>query len=216
MFGKWIKPRWVPVVVYFIGGVLPACSARAQIDNTSTMYFQDFAQASFTTTPGSLSTAFVPPTTAAFSNYLFRPKGFEAKAHPYRYHYSVAVADDMSGKCLRKLIIPEISKQRDVYETNRQGGFLERLTRASRHSLFFDSSSTGFNWSGLPASAVSAAISNLYQPSAQATWAATLRRTGTNSLGYWFSDVAWEFDLTCKARLCLKTFHLNCKHPSVR
>ena len=203
-------------IAFLLGSSFLVCCARAQRNSSAPSYFHDFEQATFSTASGALSTAFVPPTTAAFSNFVYRPNGFGSGADAYRYHYEVALADNINGKFLRKLIIPAISQRRDIYETDRQGTFLQRLTRASRHSLFYDSRSDNFNWSGLPGSAVSAAVSNLYQPSAQKTWTATLERTGTNSLGYWFADVAWEFDLTCKARLSLKAFHLNCKHPSVR
>lgn len=49
-----------------------------------------------------------------------------------------------------------------------------------------------FNWSGIPASLTSAALSNAYQPIEQRTAAATFQRFGTNSLGYAAGDVASE------------------------
>lgn len=197
--------------VFLLGSPILVGCARAQT-RSSVVYLDDFGQAAITSPSGALSTFFVPPSTSTYSNYASRPRGFGSGAAGERYHYGVSLADDINGKFLRNLIIPMISKERDIYVTDRQGGFFQRLMRASRHSLFSDS--TKFNWSSLPGSAVTAAVSNFYQPPAQKTWAATLKRTGTNSLGYWAGDVAWEFDVTCKARRCLKPFHLNCKHPS--
>ena len=204
----------IPVAFFCCGGLVPCC--QCQINGNIAVYRQDFEQATFTTVPGALSTAFVPPATAAFSNFVFQPAGFGSGADAYRYHYEVALADNINGKFLRKLLVPAISEKRDIYETDRQGTFFQRLARASRHSLYYDPRSRQFNWSGLPSSAFSAALSNVYQPSQQRTLWATTKRTGTNSLGYWFADVAWEFDLTCKARLALKPFHWNCLHPSQR
>lgn len=205
----------ISLVFFFSGGLFPYCG-HGQTNGNFAAYRQDFEQAAFTTAPGALSTAFVPPATAAFSDFVYRPAGFGSGPDAYRYHYEVALADNINGKCFRKVVIPLFSGRRDVYETDRQGTFWQRLARASRHSLYYEQNAKDFNWSGLPGSAVSAAFSNLYQPSAQKTFTATLQRTGTNSLGYWFADVTWEFDLTCKARLALKPLHLNCLHPSQR
>lgn len=205
----------VALGLLYCGEFVP-CFGQGDRDANFAAYRGDFEQAVFTTTPGVLSTALVPPVTAAFSNFVFQPAGFGSGADGYRYHYAVALADNINGKCLRKLLVPAIAGKRDLYETDRKGTFFQRLARASRHSLYYDSRSTQFNWSGLTSSAFSAALSDLYQPPQQRTLWATTKRTGTNSLGYWFADVAWEFDLTCKARLSLKSFHLNCPHPSER
>jgi len=210
-----LRHFWISLAFFCCGRLVPCCG-QVQTNRDVAVYRQDFEQATFTTVPGALSTAIVPPATAAFSNFVFRPAGFGSGADAYRYHYEVALADNINGKCLRKLIVPAISGKRDTYDTDRQGTFFQRLARASRHSLHYDSRSRQFNWSGLPSSAFSAALSNLYQPPRQRTLWATTKRTGTNSLGYWFADVAWEFDLTCKARLALKAFHGNCLHPSQR
>ena len=200
--------------LFLLGSLFLTRGAHAQTAGAARLYLRDFGQAIVTSPTGALATSFVPPATSSFSNYVSRPRGFGPASAGEWHHYRVALADDVCGKLLRKLIIPAVSKERDIYVTDRQGAFYQRFMRASRHSLF--SGSTKLNWSDLPGSAVAAAISDLYQPTAQKTWAGTLKRFGTNSAGYWIADEVWEFDLTCKARSCLKMIHLNCKRPSER
>lgn len=74
--------------------------------------------------------------------------------------------------------------------------FWERLAHAAVHNIITER--RAFNWSSLPASAVSAGFSNAYQPAEQQTWAATAQRFGTMQAGYAFGDLYTEFHCDLK------------------
>ena len=155
----------------------------------------------FLTSTFSVETLVVPAVTAAGSQFVFKPAGFEDGAEGYGHHYGISLADNVNGKFMRKFVFAAASGHPDLYLVKENGSIFGRFLNAAGHTLFVDPQARkkSFNWSGLPASFVSAAISNTYQPSNQRTWSATLQRAGTNSGGYLFGDVLSEFrSLGCR------------------
>jgi hypothetical protein len=169
--------------------VLLSGSLRAQ----SSVYFMDFVSETFqVVTPVSASV------TAAWSQFISKPAGFGPGFSGYAHHYVVSLGDNVNGKLIRDVGAPLISRRRyePYYFSGGGKSVWYRLGRASLHSVFADPDSEkslqNFNWSGIPASLTSAALSNAYQPTEQRTVAATFQRFGTNALGYAAGDLASE------------------------
>ncbi len=166
------------------------CSSSAFAQSNPSDDFKDFISSTF-----SPQTIAMPAVTAAGSQFIFAPAGFGTGAKGYGYHYGVSLADTVNGKFMRKFAFPVFSGQRDSYKPKQDGSFLSRIVNAAAHTIFVNPqlSEKSFNWSGIPASAASAALSNAYQPPQQRTWSATFVRIGTNSAGYLLNDVLLEF-----------------------
>ena len=158
------------------------------------MYWADFMTETF-----QVGTPVSPAFTAAWSQFISKPTGFGPGFSGYSHHYGVSIADNVNGKLMRDVGAPLLSGHRyEPYYYSGRGSksFWSRLGKASLHNIFADPESEkslkNFNWSGIPASLTSAALSNAYQPIEQRTVAATFQRFGTNSLGYAAGDVASE------------------------
>lgn len=196
-------------MIVFSALALVCSSARGQdVERDARADFKEFLTSTF-----SLETIAVPATTAAASNYVFKPAGFGSGAEGYGYHFGVALADNVDGKFMRQFAFALASGHPDHYNPKDKGALLSRFLNAAGHSIFVDpqSSTRSFNWSGLPASLASAAVSNAYQPSQQRTWSATLERFGTNSAGYLFTDVVSEFrTLPCRIVFLRNILKRNC------
>jgi hypothetical protein len=144
----------------------------------------------------SVGTFVTPAVTAAGSQFIFKPAGFGTGINAYGYHYGVSLADTVGGKFFRKFVFPAVSGQPDRYEPTHGKRTLTRILSAAGHGIFVDPLQLRkLNWSGAPASLVSAALSNAYQPSEQQTWSATFQRFGTNSAGYALGDMLCEFSV---------------------
>jgi hypothetical protein len=186
------------------------CSpARGQdVERNAGADFKEFLTSTF-----SVETIVLPATTAAGSNFITKPAGFGSGAEGYGYHFGVALADNVDGKFMRQFAFALASGHPDHYNPKDKGTMLSRFLNAAGHSIFVDpqNSNRSFNWSGLPASLASAALSNAYQPSQQRTWSATLQRFATNSGGYLFTDVISEFrTLPCKVVFLRNILKRNC------
>lgn len=147
---------------------------------------QDFVKSTFTP-----ETVWQPALTAGFSNWVSQPTGFGSGLNGYGYHYGVAIADNVNGKFMRKFAFAAISRHEDDFSPIQTGGKWKRVGLALEHSIFVSpgTSSKSFNWSGLPASLASAALSNAYQPPEQRSVTATFSRFGTNCGGYAAGDI---------------------------
>ena len=154
------------------------------------MYVEDFFNSTFTP-----ETVWQPALTAGFSNWVSQPSGFGSGWNGYGYHYGVAVADNVNGKFMRKFAFAAISRHEDVFSPVQTGGKWKRIGLALEHSILVapGTRSKSFNWSGLPASLASAALSNAYQPAEQRSVSATFSRFGTNCAGYAAGDVWYQF-----------------------
>ena len=174
----------------FIGCLGVVCSSCAGAQQGVKADFRVFV--SSTLTPATFVT---PAVTAAGSQFIFKPAGFGSGAEGYGYHYGVSLADTVGGKFLRKFVFPAVSGHPDRYQPTHGKRVLTRLLNVAGHGIFVDpqQSTRIMNWSGVPASMVSAALSNAYQPPDQQTWSATFQRVGTNSAGYVLGDFVCEF-----------------------
>ncbi len=107
-----------------------------------------------------------PALTAAYSQYVSKPAGLDSGVAGYGQHYGVAVADNVNGKFMRKFIFAAASGRLDHYSTSKESSFKLRLLNVLAHSVFSnpESADKSFNWSGLPASIVTAALSNAINP----------------------------------------------------
>ncbi len=163
-----------------------ACVASATAQDVR-QDWQNFLRQSF-----SLSTLAVPPATASFSAFVSKTAGFGSGSSAFGLHYGVALADNVNGKFMRSFGFPLITKEseHDYVRLGPTAAFSKRLGHVLLHSVIADQR---FNWSGIPASAASAALSNAYQPSEQVTLRASAVRVGTNHAGFIFSDFASEF-----------------------
>jgi len=153
-------------------------------------HFKNFTDSTF-----QVETVAAPAFTAAFSNWVTKPAGFGTGAEGFGYHYGVSIADNVSGKFMRKFVFAAASGHEDKYVPKESGTFFGRLVNAAGHSIFVDPQAQhkSFNWSALPASFASSALSTAYQPSEQQTWSAALQRAATNSAGYLVGDLFTEF-----------------------
>jgi hypothetical protein len=175
--------RYAALLVIGLFAVLPL---RAQVS----IYWNDFESA--TVQPETLLT---PAYTAAFSNYVIEPAGYGSGGTGLGYHYGVSLADTVQGKFFRKYVLAAASQREDKYYVlGDLPSIGSRIENVLLHSIFsVPQCSHRLNWSGAPASMVSAAFSNVYQPDEQRTLSSTMTRFGTNSAGYLLSDVLSEF-----------------------
>lgn len=181
----------------FVAILQSPCSLRAQ----ASLYWDDFMTETFT-----IETPVASAFTAAWSQFISKPAGFGSGFSGYSHHYGVSIADNLNGKLMRDVGAPILSRHRyEPYYYRGRGtkSFWSRLEKASLHTIFADPESKrnlkNINWSGVPASLTSAALSNVYQPIEQRTAAATFQRFGTNALGYAAGDIASE--LLCDVEL---------------
>jgi hypothetical protein len=87
---------------------------------------------------------------------------------------------------MRDFAFAAASRTEDKYSPPPGDGFWKRVGYEALHTFVVapEDSSKKFNWSGVPASLASAALSNAYQPAPQRTWSATFERAGTSTAGY--------------------------------
>jgi hypothetical protein len=190
-----VVPCWKVIVV-----VLYMLSYGAHGQSLG-IYTKDFLRAT-----GSPETILAPAPTAAVSNYFFQPAGFGTGGEGMGYHYGVALADNVNGKFMRKFAFAAAARREDHYcPIGGASPWRTRLANAFLHTLFaVPQTSKAFNWSSLPASLVSAALSNTYQPTQQQTWTATFERFGTNAAGYMASDFITEITFKPRQPLTLR------------
>ena len=116
----------------------------------------------------------------------------------YSHHYGVSIGDNVSEKFFRKFAVASIAGHRDNYVPMPRGAsWKDRAFNIMKHTWYVDPqvdsgglSLNNFNWSSGPASAISAAFSNVYEPGPQRTVARTLVRVATSQGGYAVGD-AW-------------------------
>src|SRR6267154_2537216 len=76
------------------------CSVQAEENK----YFKSFSADTF-----KIETLAQPAVTAAFSNWVTKPAGFGNGAEGFGYHYGIALADNVNGKFMRKLVFAAAS-----------------------------------------------------------------------------------------------------------
>lgn len=174
--------------------LLGSVAAAQSIKPTTADFAKDFAKGAW-----SVETFVVPALTATGSNFIYPQTtdygtGFEGWAH----HYGVSVLDDVNSKFMRRFVFAEASGRLDRYCADGSGPSFtlkDRSLNVLGHSLLkFPRQGLhwrNINWSALPASLASSALSTAYQPSPQRTWGAMAQRFGINAGGYALGD-AWE------------------------
>lgn len=159
-------------------------------------------------------TVLTPASSAAFSQFVFKPGGFDRGALGYGEHFGIGFADNVDGKFIRNFAFPTVFRQDVVYTPDGSSATAwHRVGHAMLHSVVLDAKQHHhLNFSGVPASFASAGMSNLYQPQEQRNVTATLERAATNAGGYLLGDLVSEF----KPELCavVKRMHLPCKSAS--
>jgi hypothetical protein len=153
-----------------------------------------------------LGTVAIPAGSAAWSQFESKPAGFGTGVSGYFHHYGVSIGDNVNGKFMRDLALPIITQRENApyryvgwgHGSMWKGHFSiwRRLGQAGLHSIFADPECAktweNANWSSIPASLTSAALSDAYQPGPQRTMTATFKRFGTNALGFGGGDVGSE------------------------
>ena len=194
-----------PLVLIFLFSCLPTYSQSLKA------YFEDFSCS--TLTPETLwEPAVSAGVSIGWSDYVSTTAGFGTGWEAYGHHYGVALADNVNGKFMRKVVFAAAFSHRDIYKPSTGGGIWKGIGYAAWHTLFVSQpvSFRTFNWSGIPASFASAGLSNAYQPSQQQTWSATFTRFGTNSAGYMAGDI-WT-DIIGRLHDKHPTFHATLKN----
>jgi hypothetical protein len=177
------RAGWLAIAVLLLAGRVAAQSPDA------TEHFKEFTRS--VVSPGTL---LVPGASSAFSQFVFKPGGFDSGAEGYGQHYGVALADNVSGKFIRDFGFPVVFRQDGKYAPDQaNAGVWHRVGHACMHSVILGTDKRQLNFSGVPASFAAASLSNVYQPPEQRTWSATLQRTGTNAGGYVLGDLVSEF-----------------------
>lgn len=193
---NFLRNRIHSTALFVLAGSFICATAQAQLS----IYARDFGRATL-----SPETLLAPAATAAISNYWFKPAGFGSGGEGMGYHYGVSLADNVSGKFLRKFLFAAAARHQDSYcPLGSAIPFPQRLGNAALHSIFnVPQTSHVFNWSALPASAAAAAFSNLYQPDEQRTLSATMERFGTNAAGYLVGDLLSEITFKPKPHIAI-------------
>ena len=121
--------------------------------------------------------------------------GFGSGRSGYEYHLGVALAANVSGKFMRDFGFAAISHQPENYTPLPGAKAWKRIWRAVEYTVLKSSDNAGisFNWSGIPSSLASAGLSDLYQPSQQRTWIATIEHAGISTAGYCAGNLWLEF-----------------------
>jgi hypothetical protein len=183
-------------------------SLRVQGQSLS-VYANDFLDS----TAKSPQTIWEPAATSAFSHFVYpKPDGFGTGTDGYMYQFGVSLADNVNAKFMRTFVFAAASGHRDKYCPLQTGGFWKGMGSAIVRTLFIRPPNTPkiFNWSGIPASFVSAGLSNVYQPGPQRTWSATFGRGGFNVGGYVGGNVwnqlleEWKLNRRHKVYVVLK------------
>jgi hypothetical protein len=175
--------------------------ARLAAAQSLGVYENDFEQATFQSPGTLLVPALSAGASVAWSDYVSPTNGFGTNWQGYGHHYVVALADNVNGKFMRKLVFAAASHHEDNYLPN-AGGFRTRIALAAAHTLYVSPGTNGWkltwktlNWSAIPASFAIAGLSNAYQPALQRDWSPTLKRVGTATAGYAAGNVlAAAFD----------------------
>jgi len=186
-----ISPKRTRLDSTLSSGLLLALTCLASTANSQTLgsYGHDFATSTL-----NLGTLWEPAVSAGWSNFVSKPAGFGTGARAYGYHYGVALADNVNGKFMRDFAFAAASHRPYHYEPLASGTIPNRLWHALKFTLLSSQASDArFNWSGIPASFASAALSNVYQPAAQRTLRATFERAGTDTAGYIVGNIWLEF-----------------------
>lgn len=198
--GEKPKPNaalWPWAIIFLFSSVFCSPAANCQVFScpheghlSLADYGDDFVGATL-----QVETIWEPALTAAASNYWIKPPGFGSGAIGFARHYWVGVADNVNGKLMSKFVFAAASKREDCYQPVAKTGFWRGIRIAALHSIYTDGTDSfewprwsNFNWSGAPASLVSAGLSNAYQPGSQRTWKQTSIRWAENFGGHAGSD----------------------------
>ena len=149
-------------------------------------YRDDFVNATFKSSETLWQPAVSAGASVGWSDLVSPIAGYGPGVVGYGHHYAVALGDNVNGKFMRYFAFAAVSGQEDNYSPPKTGGIWKRVGYAALHTFIVapEASSKTFNWSGVPASVASAALSNAYQPAPQRTWSATFERAGTGTAGY--------------------------------
>jgi hypothetical protein len=160
-------------------------------------HFKKLMDSTVATPGGAIETAGAPFVTASFSQLFTSHAGFGNDAAGFGQHYGVNLLGNASGKILGKFVLPSLLHQDERYLPTKPGSaVINRLGHIVRHVVLTrsaDHTRTVFNGSGIPNSALTAALSNSYQPSEQRTVANNATRFGYNVLGFVIGDCYTEF-----------------------
>ena len=135
----------------------------------------------------------------AFTSWLAQVQGQEASwgrgAAAYGKRYATTFSDDVIATFMTTGVMPTLLHQDPRYFELGEGRPWYRSGYAATRSLV-TLSRTGhrqFNYSDVAGNGIAAAVSNLYHPSEDRSWSATLTRWGTQMMWDVLSDELKEF-----------------------
>lgn len=139
-----------------------------------------------------------PAATAAGSQLFTSHYGFSGDWSGFGEHYGINILGNISGKFLGNFAMPALFHQDEQLAPLGSGSrWQDRLGHVFVHLIIARSANHSrapeFNVSGIPASALSALLSNAYQPSPQRNVNATAQRFGWNVAGVVAGDAYTEF-----------------------
>src|SRR5947199_6335806 len=84
-------------------------------------------------------TILLPGTSAALSQFVFRPAGFDSGAEGYGHHFGVALADNVDGKFIRDFAFPTLFRQDVAYVSDHAPATVwRRVGHVLMHSILLD------------------------------------------------------------------------------
>jgi hypothetical protein len=168
---------------------------------TASKHFERFAKAVF-----DWKTIVSPAATAELSQISPWHAGFTNNTNGYLRHYGDNIVGNVSNKFLGTFALPSLFHQDERYTPRNPGAsWRDRVVHVVMHSIFTASANhaggTVFNASAIPATAISALMSNLYEPKQQRTVSATASRFGLGMLIFIAGDAFTEFRPQLKRRV---------------
>jgi hypothetical protein len=169
-------------------------------------YAQDFVKATFQSPETLWEPALSAGGSVAWNDFVSPIKGFGPGFKGYAHHYTVALADNVNGKFMRQFAFAAAAHHEDNYSPT-SGGLWTRVVLAAAHTIYVCPGTDGWgltwktvNWSGIPASFASAALSNVYQPGPQRNLTSTFERVGTGTAGYAVGNVLTALATALKSK----------------
>ncbi len=164
----------------------------------------------------SWKTVLEPAVTAGMGQWT-GTNGFANNWSGFEAHYGANLAGDITGTFFGNFLMPSIFHEDSRYQPiGHAAQWYDRLEHVGAH-LIHTRSDHFFNFSGVTSFAVSAGLSDLYEPKAQRTVGLTAERFGLSAVGYFAGDAFTEFEPDID-RLwnCTKKMNFGpCKIPKV-
>jgi hypothetical protein len=142
------------------------------------------------------------PAASATRGYIFdHTDGYSSRPPGWAHRFGVSLGDNVDGKFMSSFLMPALSgHHRENYRyigAGQGAGLGRRMGHAAMHTLLSDPDAgwnfRNLNWSAIPASAASTAVSNVYRPAQEQTFGENVHRLSLSVSIFAMKDFASEF-----------------------